>query len=90
MAGLGGLAALGQMAAMMGGGTPGSDTFRIGGRTATLQATPGSSSSDLTIFLDSGSMLKIESYDGVSGDVLKQMAENLKINDLDNYLKGVS
>lgn len=89
---LGGLAALGQMAAMFGGAQQGAgqESFRLDGRTANLNAEPGSQNSDLTVFLESGSMLKLESYDGVSGDTLKGMAQALKINDLDNYLKGNS
>lgn len=87
--GLGGLAALGKMAAMM-GGQPGMDTLRIQGRTATLTEGEGSTGSDLTVFLDSGSMLKLESVRNVSSSDLRQMADALKVNDLDTYLRGVS
>ncbi len=87
--GFGGLAALGSMAAMM-GGQEGSDTFRIDGRTATLNLTPGSSNGELTVFLNSGSILKVEMSQKANGDTLKAMAQALKLNDLDNYLKGAS
>lgn len=86
--GLGGLAAFGRMAAMMGGGQ-GGDTFRIAGRTATLQKEEGNSP-QLTVFLDSGSVLNLEGQRGTTADSLKAMAEALKLNDLDNYLRGQS
>ena len=85
--GLGGLAAFGRMAAMMGGGQ-GQDTFRISGRTATMQKEDGSDSAQLTVFLDSGSILSLELSNGSDASVLKTMAEALKLNDLDNYLRG--
>ncbi len=88
--GLGGLAAFGRMAAMMGGGGQGGDTFRIAGRTATLQQEEGSDSAHLTVFLDSGSILSLELSNGKDSSVLKTMAEALKLNDLDNYLRGQS
>lgn len=84
-AGMGGLAQLGQMAAMF-GGTSGIDTFRIQGRTATLENRD--QGGDLTVYLDSGSVLKLESSTGVKGDTLKGIAEALKLDDLDKYLKG--
>jgi len=87
--GFGGLAALGGMAAMM-GGQEGSDTFRIDGRTATLSLPQGSSNGELTVFLNSGSILKVEMFQKANGDTLKAMAQALKLNDLDNYLKGAS
>lgn len=87
-AGLGGLAAFGRMAAMM-GASQGQDTFRISGRTATLQGAE-EGSPQLTVFLDSGSVLNLEGSDGATGDNLKSFAEALKLNDLDNYLRGQS
>lgn len=86
--GLGGLAAFGRMAAMMGGQGQGQDTFRVAGRTATLQKEEGSDSAQLTVFLDSGSILSLELSNGKDPAVLKTMAESLKLNDLDNYLRG--
>ncbi|MBN8549031.1 MAG: hypothetical protein J0M12_06930 [Deltaproteobacteria bacterium] len=86
--GLGGLAAFGRMAAMMGGGQ-GQDTFRISGRTASLQNADGGSP-QLQVFLDSGSVLTLEGQNGTTGDSLKSVAEALKINELDNYLRGQS
>ncbi|MBX7138618.1 MAG: hypothetical protein K1X83_11610 [Oligoflexia bacterium] len=87
--GLGGLAALGSFAAMM-GQQQGQDTFRIEGRTATLEEHADSHAAELTVFLNSGSILKLEMQNGTDAAVLKQMAENLKLNDLDAYLKGAS
>jgi hypothetical protein len=79
---LGGLAGLGRMA-MAFGGQPGMDSFRISGRTANLNEQ--GDSSDLTIFLDSGSMLNIK---GANGDTLKKLAEAMPIDAMDKYLKG--
>jgi hypothetical protein len=85
--GLGGLAAFGKMAAMMGNNGDGSDTFRINGRTAQLEEHSDEKRAELTVFLDSGSILKFEGSN-TDGGALKQMAEALKIGDLDTYLKG--
>ena len=84
-AGLGGLAAFGRIAAMMGGKGGGNDTFRISGRTATLDKED--SSAQLTVFLDSGSMMTLEMNNGNDADTLKAMAEALDLNKLDNYLR---
>ncbi|MEZ4754477.1 MAG: hypothetical protein R3A13_09255 [Bdellovibrionota bacterium] len=78
----GGIAALGQMAAMM-GGQQGGDSFRINGRTASFQSK--GNSGELSVFLDSGSILKFENADK---DTLKTMAEEFNIEGLDKYLKG--
>lgn len=88
-AGLGGLAAFGRMAAMM-GGAQGQDTFRIAGRTASMQKSEDGGSPSLTVFLDSGSVLNLEGTGLQSADTLKSIAEALKVNDLDNYLRGQS
>lgn len=82
---LGGLAGLGKMAAMF-GGQAGQDTFRVQGRTAMLRDEAGSA--ELQLFLDSGSMLTLSGEESVSGADLKAVAEALKIEDLDNYLRG--
>jgi hypothetical protein len=82
---LGGLAQLGSMAAMM-GGESGMESFRLNGRTAQLDTT--SSSPKLTVFMDSGSMLSFESHGKVTADTLKAMAEEMKLDDFDKYLKG--
>jgi hypothetical protein len=87
--GLGGLAAFGRMAAMMGGQGAGKDTFRISGRTAQLE-NEDAGSPQLTVFLDSGSVLSLEASNGTNADTLRSVAEALKINDLDNYLRGQS
>lgn len=86
-AAFGNLAALGKMAAMM-GGEGGQETIRVAGRTATLKADEGSNSAELTVFLDSGSVLKFEMDNGSKVETLKSLAEAVKINDLDTYLKG--
>ena len=85
--GLGGLAAFGKMAALM-GNQPGLDTFRIGGRTASLQSE--GKQSELSIFLDSGAILKLETSSKGDGSELRTFAEALKISDLDSYLRGQS
>ncbi|MBX7145281.1 MAG: hypothetical protein K1X79_12575 [Oligoflexia bacterium] len=86
--GLGGLAAFGKMAALMGAGAGGQDTFRINGRTATLEKNEDGKSAHLTVFLDSGSMLSLEMDNGADDAKLREMAEALDINKLDNYLRG--
>lgn len=84
--GLGGLAQLGKMAAMF-GGQEGQDTFRIGGRTAVLNNQEGSAP-QLQVFLDSGSVLTLDADDGVPASDLRAMANEIKIDDLDKYLRG--
>lgn len=79
---MGGLAGIGKMAAMM-GGQPGMDSFRIEGRTATLKEK--GSSAELSVFLDSGSVLALK---GKDGSVLRKMAEAVGIEKLDSYLRG--
>jgi hypothetical protein len=82
---LGGLAQLGSMAALMGGQT-GMESFRINGRTAQLDTTSGEPK--LTVFMDSGSMLTLESSGTVDSETLKKMVEELKLDEFDKYLKG--
>ena len=82
---LGGLAQLGSMAGMF-GGQNGMETIRINGKTAQMDTT--SSSPKLTIFLDGGSMLAIESQGAVKADELKSAAEALKIEDIEKYIKA--
>ena len=84
---LGGLAGLAKMGMMM-GGAPGMDQFRIDGRTASLN-TEGSDP-ELTIFLDSGSMMMIKGTSGADKDVVKKFGEGLKVAALDDYLRGTS
>lgn len=84
--GLAGLAQLGQMAALMGG--TGMESFRIQGRTAMLDTT--GSEPKLNITLDSGSMLSFDPEGtSIKADDLKAMAEAMKLDDLDKYLKGM-
>ena len=84
--GMGGLAGIAQMGMMMGATQPGRDQFRISGRTASLDTTSGSP--ELSVFLESGSVLQLTTGEGVDGPALKKFAEALKIGDLDTYLKG--
>jgi hypothetical protein len=84
--GLGGLGALGQMAAMMGGNTPGQESLRIKGRTAMLEEGQGSPS--LSLFLDSGPILKLEGSGSTSTKNLRDFASALPLDDLENYIKG--
>lgn len=84
---LGGLAQFGKMAAMF-GAQGGQETVRISGRTATIEKQPGSKSASISIFLDSGSVLKVESQNSQDTDALKSFAEALKIDEIDKYLKG--
>lgn len=83
---LGGLAAMGQMAAMMGGSQPGTDSFRMDGRTALLETEDGSAT--LTVFLDGGSMMKFEMNGSSNADALKKFAGGFKIADIEKHLKG--
>ena len=87
-AGFGQLAALGGMAAMMQGQNDGSETFRLDGRTANLQLEEGGGSGELTVFLNSGSILKLEMSNKATSDALKGFAGAIKVNELDSYLGG--
>lgn len=85
--GLGGLAGLAKMGMMMGGSQPGKEQFRIDGRTASLDTSSGSP--ELTVFLESGSILQLQAGDdSVDGGSLKKFAQGLKLGELDSYLKG--
>ena len=83
------IAGFGRMAAMMPGmqGT-GKEQVRIAGRTAMLEAGEEQGKSELTIFLESGSVLTLETSTKDAGSTLKTLAEGLKIAELDDYLKG--
>lgn len=80
-----GLAGIAKMGAMMGGMQPGVDKVRLGSLTATLDTTD---SPEMTVFLDSGSVVTLKTDDGVDGAALKKFAEGLKLSELDSYLKG--
>jgi hypothetical protein len=82
---LGGLAAMGQMAAMM-GGQAGVNSFRMDGRTAVLEKQDDSA--DLTVFLDGGSMMKFELDGSNDEESLKKFAGSFKISDIEKHLKG--
>jgi hypothetical protein len=82
----GGLAGLAKMGMMMEGSQSGKDQFRVDGRTASLET---SGAPELTVFLESGSMLQLRSSDeSVDSATLKKFAQGLKIGELDDYLKG--
>ena len=81
----GGLAGLGRMAAMMQQGQ-GIDQFRIKGLTASLDES--GARPELSIFLESGGILKFEGRKNADGDKLKKIAEAMDIAGLDKYLKG--
>jgi len=84
--GAGGLAGLGRMAAMMGAQGTGMNAFRIQGRTATLDNRAAGRTA-LTMFLDSGALLKLESRDPkLEEGLLTRMAEALPLADIDSYL----
>jgi hypothetical protein len=82
---LGALGQINQMAAMF-GQQAGMDSFRIKGRTATLQDQGGRP--EATVTLSSGGILKLEAQQGVKGDELKTALENFDLDGLDNYLGG--
>jgi len=82
------LGGLGQMAAMLGGNQPGMDTFRIDGLTANLDTK--SSRPELTLFMDSGSILQLKQRKKgeAAAETLKGFAKSINIGVLDKYLKG--
>lgn len=82
-----GLAGIAKMGAMMGGVQPGVDKFRLGSLTATLDT--NNSTPEITVFLESGSVVTIRTGDGVDAATLKKFAEVVKLAELDSYLKGV-
>ncbi len=86
--GFGGLAAMGQMAAMMGGTGTGTDTVRISGRTAMLESEEGSNRAELTVFMDGGLVLKLENQQSNDTQALRAIAEGLKLDEIESYLKG--
>lgn len=79
--GMGGLAALGKMAAMF-GGEEGQETIRIQGRTSTVKE------DEITIFMDSGAVIQIRNAGAAPASDLKAIADALKLNDIDTYMRG--
>lgn len=79
--GMGGLAALGQMAAMF-GQQPGQATMRIKGRTANHQEENG----EMIVYLDGGSMLTARKQSG-SID-LKNIIEAIDLDAIEKFMKG--
>lgn len=82
-AGMGGLAALGQMAAMF-GQQAGQTSLRIKGKTANLQDGSG----EMTIFLDGGSMLTIKKQSGTVDH--KALAEGIDFDAIEKFMKGAN
>ena len=85
----GGFAGLGQLAAAF-GGQAGLNSFRIDGNTANLEVNQQRKSAELTVFLQSGSILKLDMSNSSDGELLKGLAEGLKLGEIDTYLKGMS
>jgi hypothetical protein len=83
---MGGLASLGKMAAMFGAQAGGMDQVRVSGKTANLSEETGNS--EMTIFLDSGSLLQLTANGPKKTEELKTFAEGLKLDALDSYLEG--
>ena len=72
---------------MMGQQGGGENVFRIDGRTASIQEC--GNRSELSVFLVSDAILKLESRGGSTDtETLKKMAESLPLSKLDAYLKG--
>jgi len=87
--GFGQMAAIGQMAAAMGGAQgSGNETIRVAGRTAIVEIEEGATDGAMTVILESGSILKFEMEGGVSKAALEAAANEIKIEELDKYLKG--
>ncbi len=84
--GMGGLGSLGQMAAMFGGSAPGQESLRIKGRTAMLEEREGTA--DLTLFLTSGPIIKLEGTQAATGKILRDLASALPLDEIETYLKG--
>ena len=87
------IAGIAQMGAMFGaqglnGDAGGMDSFRIDGQTANLKVNQARKKADLTVFLSSGSILKFEMQNGTDGDALKLMAKEIKVADINSYLKA--
>ena len=80
-AGMGGLAALGQMAAMF-GQQSGQSTVRIKGKTANLQEDSG----EMTVFLDGGTILTIRKETGTVD--FKAIAEAVNFDGIEKFMKG--
>jgi len=79
--GMGGLAALGQMAAMF-GQQPGQETMRIKGRTVNHQEENG----EMIVYLDGGSILTVKKQSG-SID-LKDIVEAIDLDGIEKFMKG--
>ena len=78
-----GFAAFGRMAAAMGGNQPGTDSFRLKGRTASVS--DKGRNSELSIFLEGGGILKLEAEKETD---LKALAESLELDKIESYISG--
>jgi hypothetical protein len=85
--GVGGLPQFGEVAAMMGMHNTSQDTLRIQGFTATLEEKVTNRVA-LSIFLDGGSIFKLEMTKKADADLLKKVAEELNLQGLDAYIRG--
>lgn len=86
--GAGGLAQLGKMAALLGPQGGGEESIRINGFTARIENAGEGESPALSVFLESGGILKFESENEGALELLKKMAEETNIAALDSYLSG--
>ncbi len=83
------LAGIAQMGAMLGAkGAGGMNSFRLDGQTANLNVNENRKKADLTVFLGSGSILKLEMKNGTDSDALKSMVKGLKVGEINDYLKA--
>lgn len=74
-----------KMAQMMGGANSnGKETVRIEGRTATLEQRESSGRGELTIFLKSGLMLKVEGK-SLDNEKLKKIAKTFDLDGIEEY-----
>ncbi len=82
---LGGLAALARMGQMLGASQPNVDTYRVEGKTVSLNTSEGV---EAIISLDSGSILTLKSSSKSNAESIKKAVKELKLEELDSYLKG--
>ncbi|HMO01703.1 MAG TPA: hypothetical protein PKD37_02780 [Oligoflexia bacterium] len=85
---LAGLASLGQMAAMFGGSQAGEESFRVGDLTA--RGEKKGSRAEITVFTQSGGIMKFETDKADKYDQMKELAKKFDYAALDNYLRGSS
>jgi hypothetical protein len=86
-AGLGDMPDLGRVAALL-AKQSGQDTLKIHGRKAQLVESGSNKSAELTVYLASGMLLKLEARKLDSSSLLKDMASAIDLDQLEKYLKG--